>query len=579
VDDDEDVDDNRSIHTIVPHELESVEEEDEEDVAEAERDHHPCIDEVDYADDRADPIDPVREREDESGRRVDNQHEEDLERHHQRKHENLNVGRPRTPEPSFDLREQSSSSGETNSNAMPPSLSIGSNGTSPAMVNSPRTRSGTLLASRSPLSSPLSQPSETMPTSSINGVVYGDGHDKMLEQMLQLSAQMTAMAELAGNMEAQYITAKDMIKVLEGKVEELEKMVKEEKEKEKEEPEVVVPEPEPEPPAAKEHENEEDDEERKSLTSFFSEFKKSFEGQWNEVKEEWREERERLKRAREEWESKAKSLDVNLEKVSQLNVTTSNLVKDVQGQKNELMRLQERVVMKQQHQFTSGEVVRSGLVTPPSPRSQSSASAGEEEDGAASGSNSKGERRRRRKRSGSQRGQTTISVTRRNFDHDAIDDEEAALSDGATLASEGTGSLEKVLAFAKDESIAPEKRLKKSFVGSSLSALNVSLFHDMNNDVYSTENNRDYAALSRSMFTSDDDEEEEEEEGRLRRRRNGTAQQRDMLPTPASMMTSLSLVDEDEDENANQDGGGGTVAEMKKLEDGYHPPPVSISDV
>lgn len=463
VDDDEDMDDAGSVHTIVPHELESVEEEDEE-VAEAERDHHPRIDEVDYAYDRADPIDPEREREDESGKHVDDEHEVDHEDHHQmRKHENLNVGRPRTPEPSFGLREQPASSNEITVDTISPSLSINSNGTTPATINSPRSRSGTLLAPRSPLSSPLSQPSETVPSSSsINGIVNGDGNDKMLEQMLQLSAQMTAMAELAGNMETQYVAARDMIKVLEGKVGELERMVREEKEKE--ELEVVVAEPEP---VVTEKPQNEDDEERKSLTSFFTEFKKSFDGQWNEVKEEWREERERLKRAREEWELKSKSLDVNLEKVSQLNVTTSNLVKDVQGQKTELMRLQERVVMKHQQQFTSGEVVRSGLVTPPSPRSQSSASAGEEEEDAAPGPNSKGDRRRRRRRSGSQRG---INVIRRNLDHDMMDDEEAALSDGATLASEGTGSLEKVLAFAKDETITAEKRLRKSFAGSSLSA-------------------------------------------------------------------------------------------------------------
>jgi hypothetical protein len=248
-------------------------------------------------------------------------------------------------------------------------------------------------------------------------------------------------------------------------------MVRDEKEREKKEPEVVVAEPKP--PVAEKHENEEEEEEQKSLTSFFSEFKKSFDGQWNKVKEEWREEHERLKRAREEWESKSKSLDINLKKVSQLNVMMSNLVKDVQGQKNELMRLQERVVMKQQQQFTLGEVVRSGLVTPFSPRSQSSALAGEEEEDATSGSNSKGERKRRRKRSGSQCGQRTINVRRRNFDHDMIDDEEAALLDGAALVSEGTGSLEKVLAFVKDETIALEKWLSKSLVGSSFSALNI----------------------------------------------------------------------------------------------------------
>ncbi|KAF7762411.1 hypothetical protein Agabi119p4_9004 [Agaricus bisporus var. burnettii] len=304
--------------------------EDEDEVAEAKRDHHPRIDEVDYTYDCVDPIDPEREREDGSGKHVDEEHEVDHEDHHQmRKHENLNVGRPRTPEPSFGLREQPASSNEITVDTKSPSLSINSNGTTP--------------------------------------------------------------------------------------VGELERMVREEKEEE--ELEIVVAEPEP---VVAENSQNEDGDERKPLTSSFTEFKKSFDGQWNEVKEEWREERERLGRAREEWESKSKALDVNLEK------------------KTELMRLQERVAMKHQQQFTSGEMVESDLVTLPSTRSQTSASPGEEEEDAAPGLNSKGDRRRRMQKSGSQRG---INVIRRNLDHDMMNDEEAALSDGATLALGGITGL------------------------------------------------------------------------------------------------------------------------------------------
>jgi len=114
IDDDDDDDDRRSLATIIPHELERVEEEDEEQLAAADHDQ---IDELGSADhDRADPIDPQRERET----------SQDSHREAVRKQEDLTVGRPRTPEPSFDLRVDTDLSKDAPSSAI-----------------SPRTRSGT----------------------------------------------------------------------------------------------------------------------------------------------------------------------------------------------------------------------------------------------------------------------------------------------------------------------------------------------------------------------------------------------------------------------------------------------------
>ncbi|KAJ3561396.1 hypothetical protein NP233_g10217 [Leucocoprinus birnbaumii] len=248
VDDEDDEDDRRSIATIIPHELERVDEVDEE-----EETHERVVDEVEAYGERADPIDPEREREGTEQR--ERERERQFEREAIRKQEDLNVGRPRTPEPSFGLRPEDK----------PTAIN-----TSPA-TSSPRTRSGTLVAPKSPLSLP------------VNGVT----NDQMLEQVLQLSAQISAMVKLTSSMESQYAAAQDTIRVLESKVGELEK-------------------------AAKEKREEESESTIQDLVA--KEWKKSFEGQWTEVREEWKEERERLRRAREEWENRIINLDSSLDK-------------------------------------------------------------------------------------------------------------------------------------------------------------------------------------------------------------------------------------------------------------------------
>jgi hypothetical protein len=49
-----------------------------------------------------------------------------------------------------------------------------------------------------------------------------------------------------------------------------------------------------------------------SLTQVLADWKKSVEGRWSPLREEWTSERERLASAREEWESKVKAVETNL---------------------------------------------------------------------------------------------------------------------------------------------------------------------------------------------------------------------------------------------------------------------------
>ena len=322
IDDDDDDDDRRSLATIIPHELERVEEEDEEQLAAADHDQ---IDELGSADhDRADPIDPQRERE----------ASQDSHREAIRKQEDLTVGRPRTPEPSFDLRVDTDLSKDAPSSAV-----------------SPRTRSGTLVA-------PAPHPSPSSPVNDLS-------KDSMAEQLLQLSMQVSVMARLTSTIESQHAAAQDTIRLLEAKVAELEKAVRHQ-------------------PPSVEHD----------LIS----------SQWNQVRDEWTGERDRLRRTAEDWESRILNIDTSLERISHLqNTTTATLVKESSLHKQEMAKVQKELRELQLAGLgaattavgvVNGDLVNrgnSGLVTPPSPRSQSS----------DSGQSARAARRRRRRKRGS----------------------------------------------------------------------------------------------------------------------------------------------------------------------------------
>jgi hypothetical protein len=118
------------------------------------------------------------------------------------------------------------------------------------------------------------------------------------------------------------------------------------------------------------------------------------EGQWSNIQEEWNQERERLAKAREEWEGKVKQVD------------------------SSLVALQTRA---QSHSgLPNGDIKHNGLVTPPSPRSLSADS---------------NRPRMRRKRSGSSRGRSCSRSRSRSLDAPAAASDEFPSKTGCRSSS------------------------------------------------------------------------------------------------------------------------------------------------
>ncbi|KAH9918687.1 uncharacterized protein B0H18DRAFT_1086818 [Fomitopsis serialis] len=289
-----DDDDARSINTIVPHELERVDEEDEEQLAA----------------------------------------EDDVERRRRRDE----LGRPGTPEPTGmgmveDEEEQEQ-----------------------------RDRQRNAERSRSPSPSPPPVPvivatPPPPPTAAIP--------DELMERLNTLSKQLETALEFSRSLEAQHTMAQSTIQMLESKVTSLESLVHETQSQVQTQAEtteqlaeavkaVEMPPQGPSPSS--------DDRDRESLTEIVNEWKKSVEGRWTGVQEEWTEERERLRRAREEWEVRMRGLEDGFgNAVSKLESGLSVL----------------SVFQGQQHPqgLPNGNFKHSGgLVTPPSPRSLSAES-------------------------------------------------------------------------------------------------------------------------------------------------------------------------------------------------------------
>ena len=339
-DDDEPVesdeeDDVRSVGTVVPHELERVDEEDEEALAEdenSEKEYH-----------RRQQRDKMA-KEESDGEESD-EGEQETEDRERRREEDLGVGRPRTPEPSrFGLGDSSR-----------------------------KVRASSPLAHTEPAAA---EPSD----------------DVLHSQVEKLSKQVSAVLAFTTTLEAQHEMAQSTIRVLEDKVRALEGMLKEstmaavKNDQDKAEADVPLPE-------ATTATNPSVD--MPSITSLMSEWKKSVEGQWSSVQEEWSQERERLARAREEWEARARAVDSGLER---MNGVQSSIVRA-----QEKLEVQLGAVIDHQggtikHNITTN----GGLATPPSPpRSQSSDSG-------------KYARRRRRRRSSSSSASSSLNAEPRS---------------------------------------------------------------------------------------------------------------------------------------------------------------------
>lgn len=380
----DDEDDTRSIATTIPHSLERVDEEDEDNLDS----DHEQVDEPESVR----PLDEDMLGVDVSGRLPFISSESDDDslaandeaeiEEEQRRQEDLNVGRPRTPEPLMGLV--------------------------------PSTR-------RTSLSSPLQAPA---PDHANVSDIY--------EQVLRLSKQLASVIQVTKALEVQHQDAQGTIKGLESKVASLEQTLKSAEEalattqasqKKVEEEPLTGAEKAEESIAV-------DGMKYSSLVDMMAEWKKNVEGQWSSVREEWVDERERLAKAREEFEGK-------LERVTSLQTTLLSQQQQIQTQfqqqQQQISALNNSHSLSHSFLHHNGDAIKhyGGLVTPPSPRSQSSDS---------------GRYRRRRRRSSASRGNgragssSPIRHKDEGEEHDGIVEEDADTD--ATLASSIEDDLE-----------------------------------------------------------------------------------------------------------------------------------------
>ncbi|OSX63155.1 hypothetical protein POSPLADRAFT_1138902, partial [Postia placenta MAD-698-R-SB12] len=301
----DDDDDARSVSTIVPHELDRVDEEDEEQLA-------------------------AEEEEEQRRRRRDE------------------LGRPRTPEPTgMGMSDDDYDHDHDHSRYEPQQ----------------RTRSPSPPPAAPPVPIPAAVP------------------DNISERLTTLSKQLESALELSRSLEAQHSVAQSTISLLESKVASLESLVHDTRsqvqvqtEATEQLAEAMRSEQLPDSAA-----QEAEQRTRESLTEMVNEWKKNVEGRWSNVQEEWTEERERLRRAKDEWETRIRVVEdgvgSNVSKVESMLGTLAALPA-------------------QQHSFLNGNgklTHSGGLVTPPSPRSLSAEST---------------RPRQRRKRSSSSRGRS-----------------------------------------------------------------------------------------------------------------------------------------------------------------------------
>ncbi|KAF7326400.1 Glycosyltransferase family 69 protein [Mycena venus] len=298
--DDEDSD-AHSVSTVMPHALERVDEEDEEEE-----------DEPVHADDKQD--------EEHEPRSLSPEHQDIFQEHEEdREQRRAELGRPRTPEPT--------------------NMGMSRNLARSSTLRSP------LAASSSSDASVASPPGPTI--------------NELTNRLALLSTQLESALAMSSTLQAQHAAAQSTIVALEDKVKRLEGLVSA----------VVSSAPSnKETTGSKNDTTESPAAAESAVTAALLSFKNSLQGQWSSVQEEWAQERERLKRTRDDWENQMRGM------------------------------VDERIKAKFTNSFPapmSYPHANGGLATPPSPRSLSADSA-------------HGRRRRRRStsrgRSGSPKG-------------------------------------------------------------------------------------------------------------------------------------------------------------------------------
>jgi hypothetical protein len=199
--------------------------------------------------------------------------------------------------------------------------------------------------------------------------------DELAERLSALSGRIDTAVEFNNTLQAQHATAQTTISQLQTKITALEELVQTTQQQlqqqssaqEAAQAELLN--------AVREPAR---DSERESLTAMLNEWKKGLEGQWSVIQEEWSQERERLSKAKDEWESRARTLELGLD--AKINSSMASFT-----------------VLHRHDRFPNGDIKISGgggLVTPPSPVSVASNS---------------GRTKSRRRRSSSSRGRSRSS--------------------------------------------------------------------------------------------------------------------------------------------------------------------------
>ena len=179
-----------------------------------------------------------------------------------------------------------------------------------------------------------------------------EGLEQENQQQLEEAGQVRIVLAIKSALEAQHIAAQVTIRALEGKVEALEAAIKSMQEQ-------LPPPLSVQPPLILSL-----NEPKESITEILSEWKKSVQGQWSSIQEEWSQEHERLNHAREEFEVKTRQVKEGLKKISNLELTVNEVQQVQSTQGHQLMTLQTWMT-RIQDSIRHG--MSSRLVMPPSP--------------------------------------------------------------------------------------------------------------------------------------------------------------------------------------------------------------------
>lgn len=199
--------------------------------------------------------------------------------------------------------------------------------------------------------------------------------DELVQRLTTLSVQLESALELSRSLQQQHSTAQSTISLLESKVTSLESLVQatqlqvhaqaetQQQLAQAVEDTKAAATSVREPAAPVSSVEDEQKQERESITDMLNQWKKNVEGRWSSVQEEWNEERDRLRRAREEWEARVRVLESGLETtVAKVDSGLASMTS---------FQVQQRQQLPNGHAKLTGS---GGLVTPPSPRSLSAES-------------------------------------------------------------------------------------------------------------------------------------------------------------------------------------------------------------